>query len=465
MSEERWDLVVIGAGPAGYVGALHGAKLGAKTAVVEPGPVGGTCLNRGCIPTKALAATAEVLNTVRRAGEFGIAVGEVRVDFQKILARQRQVVDRLRRGILYLFKQQGVTVITGTAHFLDPHRLAVTAPDGTEQVVAADRMLIATGSRPAVPAAFGYDGERVITSDEALSLPDLPESLVILGGGVVGCEFASFFATLGTRVAVVEMMETILPMLDREVAAAIHGALRKRGVTIHVGAQATAVEKTASGVKVTLSTGAVVEGERLLVSVGRRANSDGLALDRSEVATTPRGEIPVDDRMLTPVPHLGAAGDVTAGRFKLAHVASREAIVAVDNLLGRASRMDYRAVPSAVFTSPEASGVGLTEGEARAEAEREGLSGSSVRIGKFSFVANGKALAGGEYDGFVKVVAGAGGQLRGVHIVGPHASDLIAEAALALQARLTLEDLRRTIHAHPTLAEAVWEAVEAVEGE
>ncbi|MDI6870686.1 MAG: dihydrolipoyl dehydrogenase [Bacillota bacterium] len=465
MGEERWELAVIGAGPAGYVGALHGARLGLRTAVVEAGPVGGTCLNLGCIPTKTLAATAEVLNAVRRAGEFGIEVGEVRVDFPRAVARQRQVVDRLRRGIQYLFKKQGVTVITGTARFLDPQRLAVTGPDGTESMVVAERFLIATGSRPAVPAVFGYDGERVITSDEALTLPSLPERLVILGGGVIGCEFASFFATLGTRVAIVELMDTILPMLDREVAAAVQAALRKRGVTIHTGVQATAVEKGDDGVKVTLNTGAGVEGERLLISIGRRAASDGLALDRAGVDTTPRGEIPVNDRMLTAVPHIAAAGDVTAGRYKLAHVASREAVVAVEALLGRETRMDYRAVPSVVFTSPEAAGVGFTEEEARASAERQGLGKSAVRTGKFSFVANGKALAGGEYDGFVKVVAGPRGELWGVHIVGPHASDLIAEATLALQAGLQLEDLRRTIHAHPTLAEALWEAAEAVEQE
>jgi dihydrolipoamide dehydrogenase len=465
MSEERWELAVLGAGPAGYVGALHGARRGARTVVIEAGPVGGTCLNRGCIPTKALAATAEVLDTVRRAGEFGITAGEIRVDFPKVLARQRQVVDRLRRGIHHLFKQQGVTAVAGTARFLDPHRLAVRASDGTESVLVAERILIATGSRPAVPAAFGYDGERVITSDEALALPARPESLVILGGGAVGCEFASFFATVGSRVVVVEVMPTILPMLDREVAVAIQASLRKRGVTFHTGVQATAVEKDEAGVRLVLQSGAVIAGERLLVSIGRRANSDGLNLERAGVRTTPRGEIPVDDRMLTAVPHLGAAGDVTAGRFKLAHVASREAAVAVESLLGRESRMDYRAVPNAVFTHPEAAGVGLTEEEARAEAARAGLGKGAVRVGKFSFAANGKALAGGDYDGFVKVVAGAGGQLLGLHIVGPHASDLIAEATLALQTGLTLADLRRTIHAHPTLAEAVWDAAEAVEGE
>lgn len=462
MSETQWDLAVIGAGPAGYVGALRAAALGARTAVIEPGPVGGTCLNRGCIPTKTLAATAEVLQAVRRAGEFGIEVGEVRIDFAKAMARQRQVVDRLRRGILYLFKKAGVELITGTARFSDPHHLLVTGADGTAQTVSASRFLVCPGSHPVVPAAFGYDGERVITSDEALGLTDLPRSLVVLGGGVVGCEFASFFATLGTRVAVVEMMETILPMLDREVSGAVHSALRKRGVAVHTAVLATAVEKTETGVRVTLDSGAVVEGDRLLVSVGRRAATEGLGLERAGLALTPRGEVPVDDRMLTPVAHVGAAGDATAGRFKLAHVASREAIVAVENLLGRHCRMDYRAVPSVVFTSPEAAGVGLTESEARAEAERLGLAAGAVRVGKFSFVANGKALAGGEYEGFAKIVAGPGGEVRGVHVVGPHASDLIAEATLALQAGLSLEDLRRTIHAHPTLSEAIWDAAEAV---
>lgn len=463
MSEDRFDLVVIGAGPAGYVGALHAAKLGARVAVVEPGPVGGTCLNQGCIPTKALAATAEVLATVRRAAEFGIEVGEIRVDFAKAMARQRQVVDRLRRGILFLFRKQGVTQVEGRARFLDPHRLAVTVPDGTETTLVFDRGLIATGSRPAVPQALGYDGERVITSDEALALPELPKTLLILGGGVIGCEFASFFATLGTKVTVIELMPTILPMLDAEVAATVHGALKKRGVAFHLGVQATSVEKGPEGVRVTLSSGAGLSGERLLVSIGRRANSDELALDKAGVAVTPRGELPVDERLRTNVPHLAAAGDVTAGRFKLAHVASREAMVAVEALLGRESRMDYRAVPGVVFTAPEAAGVGLTEAEARAAEEKAGRDPAQVRVGKFAFVASGKALAGGEYEGFVKVLAGSGGELLGVHLVGPHASDLVVEATLALQAGLGVEGLRRAIHAHPTLSEVVWEAAEALE--
>jgi dihydrolipoamide dehydrogenase len=463
VSEERWDLVVVGAGPAGYVGALRAAALGARVVVVEPGPVGGTCLNRGCIPTKALAATAEVLTTVRRAGDFGIEVGEVRVDFAKAMARQRQVVDRLRRGILFLFKKQNVAHLAGSARFLDPHRLLVTAPDGGESVLAADHVLVATGSRPSVPPVFGYDGERVITSDEALALPELPSSLVILGGGVIGCEFASFFAALGTKVTVVELMPTILPMLDGEVAAAVHGALKKRGVAFHLGVKATAVERGPGGVRLVLDSGAVVEGERLLVSIGRRANSDGLDLDRAGVVTTPRGEILVDERLRTNVAHVAAAGDVTAGRFKLAHVASREALVAVESLFGRESRMDYRAIPGVVFTSPEAAGVGLTEQEARAAAEQAGAAPDAVRVGRFNFVASGKALAGGEYEGFVKVIAGVNGELLGVHLVGPHASDLIAEATLALESGLGLAGLRRAIHAHPTLAEAVWEAAEAVE--
>lgn len=460
MSEDRWDLVVIGAGPAGYVGALHAARLGLRTAVVEPGPVGGTCLNRGCIPTKALAATAEVLHTIRRAADFGISVGEVQVDFPKVLARQRQVVDRLRRGILFLFKQHGVAHLAGTASFVDPHHVALMAADGSKTLLAAERFLVATGSRPAVPGVFGYDGESVITSDEALSLPVVPESLVILGGGVIGCEFASFFASLGTRVTVVELLETILPMLDREVAAAVRGALKKRGVAIHTGVRAAGVERGPGRVRVLLEGGAVVEGERLLVAIGRRAASDGLELERAGVTVDRRGEIPVDDRMLTNVAHIAAAGDVTAGRFKLAHVASREALVAVETLAGRESRMDYRAVPNAVFTIPEAAGVGLTEAEARAAVAAAGEE-AAVRVGKFAFVANGKALAGGEYEGFVKVVAGPGGELYGVHVVGPHASDLIAEATIALEAGIGLDGLRRAIHAHPTLAEAVWEAAEA----
>jgi dihydrolipoamide dehydrogenase len=302
----------------------------------------------------------------------------------------------------------------------------------------------------------------VLTSDEALVLPELPGSLVILGGGVIGCEFASFFATLGTKVTVVELMPAILPMLDAEVSAAVHAALRRRGVAFHLGVKATAVEKGPGGVRLLLDSGVAVEGERLLVSIGRRANSDGLDLERAGIVLTPRGEVPVDEQMRTNVAHVAAAGDVTAGRYKLAHVASREALVAVESLLGRASRMSYRAVPAVVFTSPEAAGVGLTEAEARVAAEQAGLGPDAVRVGRFNFVASGKALAGGEHEGFVKVISGAGSELLGMHVVGPHASDLIAEATLALEAGLGVAGLRQAIHAHPTLAEAVWEAAEAV---
>ncbi|MGE5508222.1 MAG: dihydrolipoyl dehydrogenase [Chitinophagales bacterium] len=459
MSEEqRWDLVVVGAGPAGYVGAVRAAQLGARVAVIDESHVGGTCLNRGCIPTKALAATAEVLSTVRRAGEFGIEVGEVRIDFSKAMARQRQVVERLRRGILFLFKKHGVTLFTGKARFLDPHRLAVVEATGSESVLVADRVLVATGSRPAVPPLFGWDGEQVITSDEALALPALPQSLLILGGGVIGCEFASFFATLGTKVTVLELMPSILPLLDREVAGVIHSALKKKGVVIQTGVKAVAVDKGPAGVSLTLEGGAVLEAERLLVSIGRRANTEGLGLEAAGVVLTGRGEIAVDARLRTNQPHIAAAGDVTAGRFKLAHVASHEALAAVESLLGREAHLDYLAVPGVVFTSPEAAGVGLTEEEARAEAEQRG---EQLRVGKFSFVASGKALAGGEYEGFVKVLAGGGGRLYGVHIVGPHASDLLPEAVLALQSGLGLDALIHAIHAHPTLSEAVWEAATA----
>jgi dihydrolipoamide dehydrogenase len=371
-----------------------------------------------------------------------------------MLSRQRSVVERLQKGIAFLFRKNGVAYVEGEARFSDPNTVVVTKRDGSVEELSAARFLLATGSRPAVLPLFQYDGETVITSNEALSLDAVPESLVVVGGGVVGCEFASIFAELGSKVTIIEMMPSILPMHDGEVSRQLTSYLKRRGITIHAKAKAAKVTKVPGGVTVSLEGGTEVTAAKMLVSIGRSVNTDSLGLGATGVATNQRGEILVDESMRTNIPHIYACGDATQGRFKLAHVASREGIVAVQNMRGNETRMSYRTIPSCVFTRPEAAGVGLTEEEAK-------LAGLVVRTGKALFLTSGKALAEGDSEGFVKVVVAENGRLLGMHIVGLHASDLIAEAAVAIESNLSACQLADVIHAHPTLAEVVQEAAEA----
>lgn len=454
----EYDVVIIGAGPGGYVAAIRAAQLGLSVCAVEEAAVGGTCLNRGCIPTKALYASVSLLAQMRRASEYGLRVGEVAADFPAIMARKAAVVDRLVKGIHHLFKKNRITLLAGRGRLLDCRRVRVEGPGGEVREVIGRHVILATGSRPAVFPALGYDGRQVITSDEALSLEAVPASLLVVGGGAIGCEFASLFAELGSRVTVVEAMPNLLPLVDEEVSRQLRSYFKRRGIEVKTGTTVQAVEKRPSSVKVFLGSGEELEVERVLVSVGRVPNTSDLGLEEAGVEVNARGEIPVTEGMETNVPGIFAVGDVTDVRAKLAHVASRQGVVAAERIAGRPAAMDYRAVPSCVFTRPEVASVGLTE----AEAEK---AGQPVRVGRFFFLANGKALAMGETEGFVKVVAdGRDGRVLGVHIIGPHASDLIAEGTLAVEAGVSAERLAQVIHAHPTLPEALLEAAEAAEG-
>lgn len=451
-----YKVVVIGGGPGGYVAAIRAAQLGASVALVEKGKVGGTCLNRGCIPTKALAAGVSVVHTVRRAAEFGVAAGEVTVDFKRLMERKDQVVGRLVQGVEFLLKKNKVDLIRGAARLSGKGLVAVETPDGPREI-EAESIILATGTEPALNKAFGYDGERVITSDEALSLAEAPGRLLIIGGGVIGCEFACIFSVLGSKVTVVELMPAILPLMDREVARQIHGLLKRQGINIKTRVKIQEVKKQQDSAVAVLEGGEEIEADKILISIGRVMNLRGLGLEEAGVALGERGEVAVNDRMETSVPGIYAIGDIT-GRIQLAHVASAQGLVAVDNIMGRERLMDYHAVPSCIFTHPEVGSVGITSQEAES-------SGIKVKSGKFSFIASGKAQAMGETDGFVKVIADPDtDRILGVHIVGPHATDLIAEAALAIKAGFTVRQLTETIHAHPTLAEAVLEASEAVHG-
>ena len=446
------DLVVIGGGPGGYVAALRAAQLGARVALVEADRLGGVCLNVGCIPTKALLASAEVYHTVARAAEFGVRCGTPELDWPAMQARKQQVVAKMVGGVRMLLERAGVTVLSGRARFLGADRVAVSGPAG-EQVLSATRFIIASGSSPLRLPIPGADMPGVLDSTGALSLESLPESVLVVGGGAVGLEFATLFATLGVRVTVVEMLPRLAPLMDRDVGEALRTALAVQRVRVYVNTRIEAIEAGERGLVARLQGPQgelTVESEKVLLAAGRRPNVEGLGLEAAGVAFDRKG-IRVDDRMATGVVGIYAIGDVVGGSM-LAHVAMHQGVVAAENALGHEARMRYNAVPSCIFARPEAASVGLTE-----EAARE--QGYDVRVGRFPFNGNGKAVAQGEIEGFVKVVAEARyGAVLGLHIVGPHASDLILEGALGLTLETTLDEIVATIHAHPTLGETVAEA-------
>jgi dihydrolipoamide dehydrogenase len=423
---------------------------------VEKEKVGGTCLNRGCIPTKVLTAGVSTLHTVRRAAGFGIGTGEVSIDFNRLMERKREVVGRLVQGVEYLLKKNNIDLVRGTAKLNGRGRVAVEGHDGAGELEAGN-IILATGTRPALIEALGYDGKRVITSDEALSLGEVPQRMIIIGGGAIGCEFAGIFSALGARVTVVEIMPTILPLMDKEVARQMQGLLKRQGITIKNKVNIKKVVRQNGSVTAVLEGGEEIAADKILISVGRVMNLQGLGLEEAGIALGERGEVLVNDMMETSVPNIYAIGDIT-GKVQLAHVASAQGMVAADNIMGKRRFMDYRVVPSCIFTHPEAASVGITTQEAE-------TAGIKIKSGKFPFIASGKAQAMGETEGFVKFLSDPGtDRILGVHIVGPHASDLIAEAALAMQAGATVQQLAETIHAHPTLAESLMEAAGAVHG-
>ncbi|HEY7201977.1 MAG TPA: dihydrolipoyl dehydrogenase [Candidatus Dormibacteraeota bacterium] len=448
-----FDLTVIGSGPGGYVAAIHAARMGARVAILEQDAEewGGTCLNRGCIPTKTLIQCAEVLHTVRRAREFGVSVAEPSVDWTAMQSRKDWVVRGMRRGVQGLLQANGVEMITARGRLAGGTRVSA---DGRE--LESRAVLLATGSSVAVPPIPGVD--LCLTSDTILQLDHVPTSLIVIGGGVVGMEFAGIFSLLGARVTVAEMLDQILSPVDPQVAARFMKVMGGRSVEIHVGARVEEVVRDAETdlLRVRFASGVELRAEQVLLAAGRRPNTDDLGLEAAGVATE-RGAITVDEHLRTSAEGVYAIGDAT-GISMLAHTASYQGEVAVANALGeKRISADYTAIPACVYTDPEIAYVGLSEAQARAR-------GGEVKVGQFPFSALGRAMVLGETDGVVRVVADGDGYLLGVTIMGPRATDLIAEAALALNTGITAAELSHVVHAHPTLPEAIAEAALDVDG-
>lgn len=448
----------MGGGPGGYVAALRAAQRGARVTVIEPRGLGGTCLQRGCIPTKALVATADLVVRIRRSREMAVRMtGEATVDLGEAIARKNRLVAAQADGIARLFKAAGVTHVQGAGMLTSPRTVEVRSGDRRVQVLPCDGVIIATGSEPLKPALFPFDGRRVLTSDDLLDLTALPSRLLIAGGGVTGCEFACIFRALGSEVTIIEPLERVVASEDEAISMLLHREMKKQGIRIVLGTSVTGVEDEGDGVRVRLSSGDPLVGDRLLVAVGRALNSRGIGADTVGVRIGPRGELSVDDGMETGVDGLWAIGDVI-GRKQLAHAASAAGEVAAERATGGEARMAFDAVPAGIFTFPEIGSIGLTEAQARA-------GGDEVAVGEFPFRGLAKSHLVGETAGLVKVVAAvATGKLLGVHIIGPHAAELIHEAVIALRAEATVEDLIGAVHVHPTLAEVVHEAAGAARG-
>ena len=459
---ENYDVLIIGAGPAGYVAAIRAAQLGLKTAIVDKQWLGGVCLNVGCIPSKALLRNAEIAHILRERGkEFGFAFENLKLDFTVAAKRSRQVSGRLVKGVEFLMKKNGITVHMGTAKISSPRVVTVIGKDGVQEEITAKNIIVATGASAAVPAAWKVDGEKVVTFYEAILQEKLPKSAVIIGAGAIGMEFATVWNSYGVDVTVVEMLPHILPLEDEEAAGEVAKAYTKRGVSLLAGHKVEAVETTSSSVKVTVSaTGAtkVLEAEQALVAIGFRPNSKGLGLEEAGVKISERGFVEIDEKMATNVPGIWAIGDVT-GKLMLAHVGSAMGIVCAESIAGHETvTLDYEMMPRAIYCSPQVASFGMSEAQAK---ER----GYSVKIGRFPFQANGKALGLNDYAGWVKLIVDEKyGEILGATMVGPEVTELLPELTLAHMMELTPAEIARNVHAHPTLSEALMEAAHVAEG-
>lgn len=426
----EYDIAIIGSGPGGYVAALYAAGCGMKVAVIEKSELGGVCLNWGCIPTKALMASANFLNLVKRASEFGVSVGKCAADYSDIKKRKDEIVSRLKKGIEALFKAKKIDLKTGFGKLLDKNTVEVNG-----EKIRAKHIIIATGTDAAELPSFPYDKNRVLTSADMLDLEDLPKRLLIVGGGVNGCEFAYAFSSLGVDVTIVELMDRLLPMMDRELGKNMETILKRRGIEVETKTRLDSPPD---------------EYDKIVVCIGRKHNTDGMGLEDLGIKTQ-KGSIVIDKNLRTSIPNIFAIGDVIGG-YLLAHVASHEGIVACENIMGNPTEVDYSGVPLCIYTEPQIASAGLSQNEAQEK-------GHKVKTAKFPFKSLGKAHTISDTEGFLKIVGDEQtGELLGVHIVGPHASDLIGEACVIIKHRLKIKEIAEIMHAHPTLSEAFTEA-------
>ncbi|MWB95430.1 dihydrolipoyl dehydrogenase [Flavobacterium sp. GA093] len=452
-----FDVVIIGSGPGGYVSAIRCAQLGFKTAIVEKyNSLGGTCLNVGCIPSKALLSSSHHYAEIAHFADHGIEVsGDVKINLEKMIARKQAVVDQTVGGINYLMDKNKITVFNGLGSFVDATHIAVAKADGTSETIEAKYTVIATGSKPSSLPFIKIDKERIITSTEALALKEVPKHLVIIGGGVIGIELGQVYLRLGAQVSVVEFMDRIIPGMDGALSKELTKVLKKQGMKFYVSHKVKSVERNGDAVVVQAENAKgetiTLEGDYSLVSVGRRPYTDGLNADKAGVKISDRGQVEVNDHLQTSVPNIYAIGDVVRGAM-LAHKAEEEGTMVAEILAGQKPHIDYNLIPGVVYTWPEVAAVGQTEEQVKA-------SGTEYKVGSFPFKALGRARASGDLDGFVKIIADAKtDEVLGVHMIGARTADLIAEAVTAMEFKASAEDISRMSHAHPTFAEAVKEA-------
>jgi dihydrolipoamide dehydrogenase len=461
MAEKTYDVTVIGGGPGGYVAAIRAAQLGLKVALVEKADLGGVCLNWGCIPTKALLRSAEVVNLLDEGKEFGFTVKDVELDFGAAVDRSRKVSGRLVKGVGFLMRKNDIEVVEGEGKLTGAHTVEVTLNEGGTRTLQTENVIIATGAHARSIPGVTPDGERVMTYRDAIVLRELPQSVVIIGAGPIGMEFAYIWNSYGAEVTVVEMLPHALPMEGEDASKEVERAFKRRKVKVLTSTRVEGVETTEDGVKVRVTQDdeeQVLEADRALIAIGVAPNSANLGLEEVGVELE-RGNVVIDERMRTTVPHVYAIGDVT-GKLALAHVASAQGIVAAETIAGKEPpTLNYTFMPRCTYCKPQVSSFGLTEAEAKEQ-------GHDVKVGQFPFRANGKALAIGEYDGFVKIIADdVSGEILGAQLVGPEATELLPELVLAQRWELTPDEIARTVHAHPTLSESLMEAAEAVFGE
>lgn len=449
METKKYDIVVIGAGPGGYVAAIKASQFGKKVALIEKKYMGGTCLNVGCIPTKTLIANAHVMHSIKQASEFGITTGPVSFDYSKMKQRKDSVVEKMRKSLEGLVKSNGITILSGHAEFVSPTEIKVRGE--TNEMLTFDKVIIASGSEPLDIPAFPCDHQKVLNSTSILELTTLPKTLAIIGGGYIGCEFASLYAELGVKVIILEALPMILAPQGKTISDVMTRAFIKKGIDVQTGVFVEGIDHKGEGVSIRLKGKDPVVCDAALVAVGRKIISEGMALEKAGVKVSDRGMIAVNEKMETSVPGIYAIGDVT-GKYMLAHVASHQGIVAAANACGQNASMHYEAVPAVIFTSPEVAMVGMT----LEQAQEAGL---PAAVGKFPFQALGKSVATMETEGFAQIITNKQtGQILGAQVIGHDAASLIAEIALAIANELTVDCIADTIHAHPTLPEAWLEA-------